>query len=331
MTNLIRATIIVILFLILAFICYFFIGWASQPKEITWGVNFSPKYSQQLGLDWRENYTAILEDLQAKRIKISTHWDWIEGKKDEFYFNDLDWKIAEAKKHNAKLILVIGMKTGRWPECHLPEWAKGISKKKQQQRILNLLEKIVLRYKDANNIIAWQVENEPLFPFGECPWKDKQFLKEEVGLVKFLDKERPVIITSSGEFSLWITSSQVGDISGTTLHRKTWFPEIKTYVSYPIPPVYYWRKSKLVKTFFGKEVICVELQAEPWGEELVYNLSLEEQEKTMDLEKFKNNIEYARKTGLDTFYFWGTEWWYWLKEEKDQPQIWNKAKDLFEK
>jgi hypothetical protein len=34
----------------------------------------------------------------------------------------------------------------------------------------------------------------------------------------------------------------------------------------------------------------------------------------MSLERFKYNIEYAKNTGLNTFYFWGAEWWYYMKK-----------------
>ena len=85
----------------------------------------------------------------------------------------------------------------------------------------------------------------------------------------------------------------------------------------------------LIKALFGKEVINVEFQAEPWGPTLIYNLPVEEQKKSMDLERFKKNVEFAKKTGLKEFYFWGTEWWYWMKEKQNQPEIWNEAKKLF--
>jgi len=227
------------------------------------------------------------------------------------------------------MIMVIGMKTGRWPECHIPEWAKGLSKEEQQERVLKLIREIVLRYKNSGVIWAWQVENEPFFYFGKCPWKDKDFLRKEIELVKSLDSARPVIMSDSGEFSLWFKVASLGDIIGTTLHRKVWFKEIKSYISYPFPPVYYWRRSKLIEKFFKKEVICVELQAEPWGPEVSYNIPIEEQRKTMDLKQFRKNIEFAEKTGLKTFYLWGSEWMYWMKENQNNPEIWNEAKKLF--
>jgi len=149
-------------------------------------------------------------------------------------------------------------------------------------------------------------------------------------LVKSLDLNRPIITSDSGEFSLWINTAKLGDIVGTTLHRKVWFKELKMYISYPFRPVYYWRKAQIIKKLFNKEVICIELQAEPWCPNLICDCSLEEQRKTMNLERFQKNVEFAKSTGLDTFYLWGTEWWYWLKEKQNQPQIWNEAQTLFQ-
>ena len=330
MRKILKIILISILFLFLIVISCFFIGRAPKTEEITWGVNFSQKHTVNLGLDWKETYLAILDDLNVKNIKLITHWDWIEWEKDEFHFDELEWQIQEAEKQGAKLILVIGMKTGRWPECHIPEWAENLDKEQQQERILELIKKIVLRYENSDSIWAWQVENEAFFPFGECTWRDKNFLKEEIDLVKSLDsKQRPIIISDSGELSTWFKVAPLGDILGTTLHRTVWFKELKSYISWPFLPVYYWRKAQIIKKIFSKEVICVELQTEPWGPKLLYDVPVEEQRKTMNLEQFQKNIRFAKNTGLDTFYLWGAEWMYWMKETQNSPEIWNEAKKLF--
>ena len=44
---------------------------------------------------------------------------------------------------------------------------------------------------------------------------------------------------------------------------------------------------------------------------------------------FNEDVLFAKDTGLDKFYFWGVEWWYWMKTKQNQPQIWNEAKLLF--
>ncbi|MDD5145150.1 MAG: beta-galactosidase [Candidatus Pacebacteria bacterium] len=303
-----------------------------SPKEgsVVWGVNFSQKHSQDLGLDWKKNYTALIDDLGVKEIKLATYWDLVEPREGEYDFKDLDWQIKEAEEKGVNILFVLGRKTPRWPECHVPEWASNLNKEEQQTRISKLLEAVILRYRDSENIKMWQVENEPFFPFGECKWVDSDFLKEEVALVKSLDyKKRPVLISDSGEGSFWFKAASSGDVVGTTLYRKVWVWQLKTYISYPFPLAFYWIKSEVIEKLFNKEVICVELQAEPWGPELLYNSPLEEQEKTMNLEQFRKNIEFARGTGIEKCYLWGGEWWYWMKEKQGKLEIWEEARKLF--
>jgi hypothetical protein len=193
---------------------------------------------------------------------------------------------------------------------------------------LDYIKVLVERYKNSTVIWAWQIENEPFFPFGECPKIEKDLVKREIELVKSLDS-RPIIFTDSGEFSFWIEAAKFGDIVGTTLHRKVYFKEIKKYITYPFLPVYYWRKAKLIDFFFHKKVIITELQSEPWCKNLIYNCKIEEQKITMNFDQFKKNIDFAKNTGMDTIYLWGGEWWFWLKTKQNDSRIWEEAKNLF--
>jgi len=330
MKKILKHFLIVLIFLFSVAIGYFFIGFSKPADQISWGVNFSQKHAENLGLDWKETYLALFDDLGVENFKVATYWDLIELAQGEYNFGDLDWQIEKAQEKGAEIILVIGMKTPRWPECHIPKWAANLNKEKQQERVLKLIENIVLRYQWSDAIKYWQVENEPFFPFGECPDFDKELLKKEIDLVKSLDSQkRPVIISESGEFPFWIQAARYGDIVGVTMYRKVWFQELHSYISYPFPPIFYQRKAQLINKIFGKEVICVELQVEPWGPELLYTLPLKEQEKTMNLKQFQKNIEFAKKTGLKEFYLWGAEWWYWMKTKQNQPEIWEEAKKLF--
>jgi len=234
-----------------------------------------------------------------------------------------------AEERQVKVILVIGMKTPRWPECHRPEWAKNLESGTQNAELLEYIKEIVSRYKNSPAIWALQVENEPFFSFGECPKFDEGLLKKELESVKSIDN-RPIIVSDTGEFSLWFNPARLGDIVGVTMYRKAWFDGLNSYISYPFPPIFYGRKADLVKWIFGKKVFCVELQAEPWGPKLLYdNLPLDEQEKTMNLEIFQKNVEFARNTGLDRFYLWGSEWAYWMKEKQAKPEIWEEMRKLF--
>jgi len=316
--------------LIVLLIAYFFVGFSNPAKNMTWGVNFSVKQTEFLKLDSKETYSAILEDLGAKNIKISVYWDLIEKEKGVYDFDELDWQVKEAEKHNAKVVLAIGMKVPRWPECHLPTWARDLNKQEQQAEIMTMLKKIVSRYKDSPALSMWQVENEVFFQFGACPWTDANFFKKEISFVRAEDPNHKIIVTDSGELSLWLRASQSGgDYIGFTTYKKVWNQQFRTYVPYFLPAVFYNRRADIVKNVFHQKAIGVELQAEPWCANSIMNSSLEEQEKTMNLKQFKENVEFAKSTGIDTFYLWGTEWWYYVKTTYNNSDIWDEAKKLF--
>jgi len=326
---------IIVLFILVVIFYYFFVGKANIARNITWGVDFSQSQAEYLKLDWKEAYLEIIKDLRVKNIKLHTNWSWVEGIRDDYYFKDIDWQIKKAEENNVKIIYVLGMKTGRWPECHMPEWTKGIPEEEIKSGLLNYITQVVQRYKNSESIAFWQVENEPLFKFGECPnwyYKNSDFLEKEVDLVKYLDPSRKIIISDSGEQSMWFGAAKIGDIVGITTYRKAWM-HITDSLGFNFPfslnPLFYARKAKIIEKMFSKKVIGIELQAEPWIKSPLMESSLDEQLKSMNLKSFQENVEFAKKTSFDTFYFWGVEWWYWLKETQNKPEIWDQAKTLF--
>lgn len=307
----------------------------STPAQtnITWGVDFSQFQAEYLGLDWKEAYSATINDLGVKNIKIHTNWKMVEPQKDVYSFDDTDWQIQQAEQNNVKIIYVLGMKTGRWPECHIADWAYNLSEKDQQAELLKYITAVVSKYKDSKAISYWQVENEPLYKFGHCPswyYDSDSFLKTEVALIKSLDPSRQIIVSDSGENSDWFDAAKIGDIVGTTMYRDNWPKGTDTFGSGPYPflnPEFYTKKFQTIQKTFGKNVICIELQAEPWTP--IMETPLPEQQKSMNPEMFNEDIAFAKQTGLNTFYFWGAEWWYWMKVKQNQPEIWNEAKQIF--
>src|SRR5690606_27427087 len=113
----------------------------------------------------------------------------------------------------------------------------------------------------------WQIENEPYLDFGICPKPDPNRVNEEIQIVKSLDP-RPVLLTDSGELSTWYPVMELGDVFGTTLYRNVWSPWFGI-VEYPLPPMFYTAKSRIVQLITGmnKPSIVAELQAEPWPAE----------------------------------------------------------------
>jgi len=322
-----KRVVLLVVIVAAAFIAFLFI-YKPKPIGVVLGVNFSQGFAQSLNGDWKANYIGLLKDLKVKNIKLGTNWDLLEPERGKFNWTDLDWQVKEAEKSGASLIVVVGMKTPRWPECHIPEWVKNLSRDEIGKEVVNLVSGIVGRYKSSPAVKIWQVENEPFFRFGECPSYSADFVKDEVRAVKSADKSRQVLITESGEFSTWTSAAKLGDIVGTTLYRKVWFSPLKFYFNYPFPPSFYYWKAWLIKKIFGKEVIDTELQAEPWTNLGFQKTPLEEQYRTFDLQQFRDNVEFARETALPQAYLWGAEWWWWMKNQ-GHPEYWDYAKELF--
>jgi len=320
-----------VLILLLFFIFIMSRGKIYEKSELEYGVTFSKGHAQSLNLDWRKIYLSMLDDLGVKKIRLSAYWDEVENREGEFTWEDLDWQINQASQRQSEIILAVGARLPRWPECHFPDWTNGRLKAQVENSTLIYLEKVIERYKDNKQIVAWQIENEPfLSHFGDCPKFDKVFLDQEIKLVKSLDS-RPIIVTDSGELSYWLGAARRADIFGTTMYRDTYSNLYKRYIHYPITPAFFRFKKNVVSLFAKpRKWIVIELQAEPWGKEPYQNLSQAERDKTMSLEKLKDMIEFSSQTGFKEFYLWGVEWWYW-EMAQGRPEIWNYAKTIFNK
>jgi len=306
-----------------------------EPK--VFGVTFSKSFAEKFGFDWKKAYEEIFNDLGIRDVRIPVYWSEVEPEKGRWNFDDIDWQLKKAREYNAKVILAIGRKLPRWPECHIPHWVRDITNspakgggKSQfpKEELLGYIEKVVSKYKDNSTVWAWQVENEPFLPFGECPLLGKEILDEEIATVKKISS-KPIIVTDSGEFGIWLPAAKRADIFGSTLYRHV-YNEFFGYITYPLPPSFFRLKQGLLKLFLGqKPIIVTELQAEPWMTKMLYETSVEEQFAHFDTNRFKATLEYIKGTGFDTFYFWGAEWWWWLKQN-GHPEMWNLAKETIQ-
>ncbi len=322
---------ILFLFLILAgILAYMFSGEVEPADEIEYGVTFSQYFAEQMGFNWHQGYEAILDELEVKKLRLVAYWPMIEKEKNRYDFTDLDWQIEQAAQRGAEITLVVGEKVPRWPECHIPKWVHGMTSAEKKEKLLQFIEQVILHYRDNQAIKIWQVENEPfLKDFGECAELDEYFLEKEVKLVRSLDTHfRPIQLTASGELSSWTKPAALADILGTTLYRIVWNDYIG-YFKYPIPPVFYHKRAELVKKITGVEkVLICELQLEPWAPRQIYEIDEIRESRSMDIERFREIIEYTKQTGFDEVYLWGVEWWY-SRYINGNDVFWEEAKKLF--
>jgi drug/metabolite transporter (DMT)-like permease len=286
----------------------------NSPLKTTLGVTYSPRYAEGLDLDPKVTFISMLDDLNPKSVRIPIYWDLIEPERGRFDFTDSDYYIRELDKRGVKATLVVGLKVPRFPECYFPSWTKGMTQEEIDQLLYQEITQVVNHYQNSPSLDVWQVENEPLFPFGVCPKADMNRLKKEVELVRELDPKHQIMITESGEYGLWLNTASLSDIVGTTLYRRTLAPYIPQFKS-PLPPFFYQAKGQLVGALHpGKKIYVSELQAEPWANQPLQTTTYDYQKLSFPLEDLEENIEFAKEAGFDTVYVWGVEWWYYLNK-----------------
>jgi hypothetical protein len=331
-----RRRLVKILYVLLGlFVCgallLFVLARKQEPQIINYGISYNVPYVYELGLDPDKVFDAFLNDLKARDLRMSAHWTLIEPKKDQFDFAWMDKDIKKAEKVNARVIFGVGRRLPRWPECHVPSWAKELSWEEQKREILQYVEAVVMRYKDSPAITYWQVENEPylgVFANDHCGDLDESFLEEEIALVKRLDPSRQILVTDSGNLGTWNGAFSHGDAFGTSVYVYFWNPELGQFKTI-LPPWFYRVKENSMALIHGeKETFLIELSLEPWLLEPVTEVSVDTQYSRMDAEKFDEIIDYAKQTRYEKQYLWGGEWWYWLNEQ-GHPEMWEKGKKLF--
>jgi hypothetical protein len=329
MKKILKIFFLILIAILIVIFVFLFVGKSKPAEKVEWGVTFSERYAKDLSLDWQKLFSDILDDLVVKKIRLIAYWDEVEPQEKKYNFSDLDWQVEEVEKRGGEIIFAVGRRMPRWPECYEPDWVKSLPKKEKQAKILDFIAETINHYKDKKSIKIWQIENEPfLRTFGKCPWVDAKFLDKEIALVRYLDPSRPIMMTESGEFNTWIGGARRADIVGTSLYRK--IHGKLGYIKYPIPPIFYQRKSDLIKNLFDlKEIIAIEVQAEPWGEKSTQEMTTQEQDISMSFEQFIDVLEYTRRAGFEKAYLWGVEWWYWRKQGGDD-RFWNRAKEFFE-
>lgn len=297
----------------------------ARAPETAYGVTFSTLYAKELGLDWRQAYLATLDELGVRKLRLPVYWNAVEKERGVYDWSEVDWMLEEAARRNVDVILTVGRKTPRWPECHAPEWAAALSPAAQDERVLEFLAAEVAHFKNAPAVTRWQVENEPLFDFGICPSPDRELLKREIALVREADA-KPILVTDSGELSTWLRTGPLADVLGISVYRIVWNGAVGQ-LYWPVPPTFYSDRVRLLSPFL-KSVIVSELQAEPWFHKPVEEVPLNDQLLQMNPDRMRSNAGFAAASGASEIYLWGVEWWYWMAAQ-GRPELWEAAKTIF--
>jgi len=313
--------------IILIIVILWIILWSFSHKTypVDYGISFSPDHASSLGLDWKETYIAMLTDLKPTYIRIAAMWSDIEHDEGTYDFSNVDWMMEQAVQQKTKVVLVVGQKAPRWPECHVPGWVSGIDSSAYHEKLLAYVKAVIEHYKDNPALELWQVENEAFirFAFGECARFDTEAVSDELEYVRQLDPAHKIVMTDSGELSTWRLPATLSDIFGTTLYRKVRTPQGYVFSYNFLPAGFYRLKAALWGKSFDSFFVS-ELQGEPWfttGSPL--DTSVSEMEKTMNSDTLANNMSYATHVGASRVYLWGVEWWYFMKTQKNDSRYWD--------
>lgn len=303
------------------------------PPRPEYGVSFSAPHATGIGLDWHAVYTALLDDLGVRRLRLAAYWDQLEPEPGDYEWEALDWQMDEAEKRGAHVLLAVGRKLPRWPECHVPAWARELPEAEQRARVLAMTRAVVERYRLHPALQQWQVENEPLLDFGECPpvSVEHELFVEEVELVRKLDAIHPIVVTDSGELNWWIAAAEHGDRLGTTMYRTVFSHQRQRLFSYDywFPAWLYRLKARVVWLVRGTPVLVAELQGEPWGAAPFTVMSESERRASLTPERLVDLGQFAARSQLSPIYWWGAEYWYWEKEVQGEPAFWEAARQFF--
>lgn len=304
---------------------------SDQPRVL--GASFIPAYAESLGLNPQETMDALIHDVGIRHFRLVSYWDQLEPSPGNYDFSLLDWQFQKAEAADAKVTLSLGLRQPRWPECHMPSWAIDQPATDWQPRLENFIEAVIKRYKDSPALDSYQLENEFFLKgFGTCTNHDRDRLISEYDLVKRLDAKHKLIISRSNNALGIPIGKPTPDEFGISIYKRVWDSALtKRYIEYPFPAWYYAFVAGVQKMHTGKDMIIHELQAEAWSPngQGITQVSLAEQNKSFNAERFEKRLKFAEGTGMKEVYLWGAEYWYYrLVHEKDTT-VWSVAKKTF--
>lgn len=276
-----------------------------------YGVSFSILACRQYDIDWQQALSSTLS-LGFRRVRLMSYWSLHESKKGVYDFSLLDAQISMVSAVGGRVTLAIGMRQPRWPETHLPEWVKELSRKEIVERYIAFHTAVVERYRTNATVESWQLENEFwLRSFGENFDYSRKRLKREFDIIRRLNPDRPIIMSLSN-FGGLPMFKPTPDIFATSMYRVIYNSK-KGYSRTKISPRQYAMKRWLIRVLRRRDMVIHELQAEPWGPKANWEMSIAEQDKSISAEQIEMAVKYAKESGIRYMDLWGAEWWYWRK------------------
>jgi len=299
----------------------------SGVRELSLGFSFSPSYAEYLGLEPREAYLEILDSFGFEAVRIPVYWDRVH-RPGGYDFSEVEFLVREARRRGMEVVLSLGYRNFRWPECYPPEEIAELPYDVFEEELLGFEREVLALFSRDSSISFWQVENEPFLHFNfKCRFLRPSTLAKSIEQIRYSDKlDRPILVTFGGLEVLGLPLMwplvDSADAIGVSFYPRM----IETVSNLYVEP-YLWgslapRQIARERAFVegkGKEYWVIEFQAEPWQSD----------PRTMSPEILKDNWDRMLSWGgADRIFLWGAEWW--LKESyAGRPELFRAAQKTF--
>jgi hypothetical protein len=312
------------------------------------GVSFSHRHAAWLGLDPEETLAFLLADIGVRRLRLSAHWDELAPDPRRLDFAPLRPWLDAAARHDARVLMTVGLKAQRHPEFYPPAWleagqplphgAELARYPRVVARLLLMLERLTAYLADVDVIEAWQVENEPFVPAAGRTrgWRIAPgLLAREIEVVREADpRRRPIVVNHSSTWAFdrrWSAALAMADVLGQDVYTRRpapWGPwrYWNVHALGPLAPALR-RQARLARRL-GKRFWITELQAEPWEREEVTAIA-PARIGSISPARLWANLRLAEGTGAERVYLWGAEWWRFMAVRHGDPRYVALARELF--
>ena len=190
------------------------------------GFTFISDRAIAAGYDPNTALLDLLRQLHPDLVRIPVYWDSVAVVSGALDFTDVDQLLQtieqyNARRHQARVILVAGVRNLAWPEIHLPAWVDtsaglDLGRITASPAYLDYLEASFRRYATSPLLYAWQIENEPLDNTNEVLGAvaiDGSRIAGEVSLLKAIDPLHQVIVTTYNSASISLDLEAIGSLA----------------------------------------------------------------------------------------------------------------------
>jgi len=277
----------------------------------------------------------LLDGTGAKYVRLSVEWSQVEPAEGVYDFRLVDALLAEAGRHGTSVLLTVGIKAQRHPEYYIPPWVlakvqlHGVTTISDlpplRDPALAMVRAVAAHVAASPAIDSWGADNEPFVPSARAEeWViGRDFVDEEVRILHELDPlHRPVVVNHAQHFVFdrrWRDALADSDILGTSIYpyRNYDLPGLHLVVPIveigPFGPNYAAQARAAHKK--GGQFWITEMQGEPWADHDIRLVTPDHPLPDVTPGHFRDDIDYARRTGADRVYLWGAEWWLFMREK----------------